>query len=412
MISFLLVIVIVATIIAIVESGVVVDRTLPPFFFLPGYGASNLYAIVSSAEYIPLSCAASGIGINERIAITKNASLIKNFPDCVDDLMLLEYRSADQTFHFPQGVTVETDKNGPFTGITQNYWGFGKELETWGYKSEVNMYAVPYDYRFMSATSFEQLGFVTKLMAEIEQAYLHNGKRRVIVAGHSNGGPTMYSFFISKLVPYAWKQKYVAAMISLSGNMLGQMNCIYDAVKPINHFLNTTWTWEGNYGSLPWGGYDLVKDIPIVTTFYQTAQEKNYTAQLDSLQDMFNHAGRADWAERIGGIYAQNMMNRTAHPLVNTYCLYGSNMSTSYSFIFEKDIQQTEASKILYMEGDDNQDIIDNQFCNIWQQDTRIEAKQLVFESQAFPNVGHMEMVSDTAVFSKIKQIVDLYTVA
>ena len=381
---------------------------LVPMLFMPGYGSSHLSAIIDNEESIPSTCDGSGITVNQRISLTANTSLISNFPTCVDALLMIDYDRSTHTFSFPKGITVSTDELGPFSSITQNYRVFANELVSWGYELHRNLFAIPYDYRFMSSKSFEEVGLVSTLKKFIERDYHENGKQKVLIAGHSNGGPTMYSFFTSSQLSKTWKDQYIAGMISLSGNMLGQMNFIHSAVKPTTSALNASWTWEGNYGSLPWGGYPEVADIPIVTSFYQSAQEKNYTAKLSDLQDMFRHVERYDWEDRISGIYEINMMNRTFPPMVDTYCLYGSNLSTTYRFIFNGDIQQADADIILSMEGDDNQDIIDNQFCNVWKDQPQQE--KYVFESEAFPNVGHMQMVSDSNVMQKIKEIVMFYS--
>ena len=44
----------------------------------------------------------------------------------------------------------------------------------------------------------------------------------VIFLAHSNGPPTQYAFL--KSMSADWKETYLAALISLSGNFLGQMN--------------------------------------------------------------------------------------------------------------------------------------------------------------------------------------------
>ena len=53
--------------------------------------------------------------------------------------------------------------------------------------------------------------------------YIHTQhSNRFIIIGHSNGGPTAYTFLDS--MTDSWKEKYIAGFVSLSGNFLGQMN--------------------------------------------------------------------------------------------------------------------------------------------------------------------------------------------
>ena len=52
---------------------------------------------------------------------------------------------------------------------------------------------------------------------------------------------------------------------------------------------------------------------------------------------MFVEAGRPEWARRLKYIYPS--MNRTSAPsAVDVYCLYGSEVPTTYTFAFAEDI--------------------------------------------------------------------------
>lgn len=382
------------------------SASLAPFVFLPGYGASDLFARIDSEEFIPETCLPASLQVNQTISVTANSTLNKDFPECVWDLLRLDYDVDSHSYSQPRGISVFTTSLGGFNGITSNYWKFPKALAEWGYVLNKNLFGVPYDYRLMSSRSYEATGFIQALKNLIEHAYHSNGNKKVIIAGHSNGGPTMYSFLTSSIVPQQWKDQYIAAMISLSGNMLGQMNVIYDAVIPYTGNMAMEWSWEGNYGSLPWGDYSPVRDIPIVTTYYYTAMEKNYTSKLEDLVALFKEANQPDWAAHIEGMYAVGTMNRTAHPMVDVYCFYGAKLSTSYSFVFEKNVQSAGPIITRYMEGDDDQDAVDNNFCNVWNHGQN----RYSFESEAFPGVGHMEMISDENVLTRIKEVVMKYS--
>ena len=59
----------------------------------------------------------------------------------------------------------------------------------------------------------------------IEEACIaNNNSSGVLLIGHSNGGPTIYSF--QESMEKTWFGKYVDGMIGLSGNYLSQMNAI------------------------------------------------------------------------------------------------------------------------------------------------------------------------------------------
>lgn len=380
---------------------------LPPIFFLPGYGSNKLFANISSAAALPASCDPS----------TPIGKPFSDIPEpCRFDLLSLSFSCSDSScaYSSPEGVEIMAPPIGPFGDIAPSYRHIQHVFESWGYQSGKNLFAVPYDYRLMSSVELTRNGWIPHLQHRIESAHAANGKK-ILLIGHSNAGQTMYSFL--KGVDPVWKAAHIEGMIGLSGNYLGQMNCIYPYTTPPTQRTDMENGWEGNYGSLPWGGYAAVKDIPVVVTFQSTDQEKNYTSAMDSLVDMFYSVGRDDWVERLRAAYgvvdgAENMMDRSAHPMVDTYCLYGSNLTTDYAFVYKEGIFGAANIGTLQMEGDGNQDLVDNTFCTVWGQDARPEAQKYHFESQAFPNVEHMQMVSDDNVMKKIHDIVNKYATA
>lgn len=202
-------------------------------------------------------------------------------------------------------------------------------------------------------------------------------------------------------------------------------------------------SWEAAYGTTPWGNYSALQGMPMITTFNATSPV-TYTPSLQDTYDMLVEAHKQDWASRLLAVngYAVSSvhessasephnagaappstsvsdlkqlikvgpgLDRTAHPLVDTYCLYGTNVSTTYGFVFSQNILEAEAVETLYMEGDGNQDIIDNRFCNVWASDTTAQQLGYVFEASEFPNVRHMQMYSDDNVMQKVREILEKY---
>lgn len=223
-----------------------------------------------------------------------------------------------------------------------------------------------------------------------------------------------------------------------AGNFLGQMN----AFKAFTHShlpkeQESAATWEAAYGSTPWGGYSELQGVQMITAHASLAP-RTYTPQLQDTYDMLLTAGRSDWARRllaVNGYAPRNPvleadesadskndghhpgrwrqvskgLDRTAHPLVDAYCLYGTEVTTSYGFVFPAGILTTAPAETLYTTGDGNQDITDNRFCNVWAQDARPAARGYVFEATEFVNVTHMEMYSDPKVTDKVHQILLKY---
>lgn len=387
-------------------------EVLPPVLFLPGYGSSKLYCIFDSEKSIPKSCQDGKMEAGKKYLIDVDGQYITNI-DCVYDLLQLNFDPKTLTYASSKGVEVLTESLGSFSGIDTVYSPFQSALESWGYQEGTNLFGVPYDYRLMSDRALSSVGFIQHLKSLVESAYHKNGDRKVLLVGHSNGGPTMYTFLQSSLVSQSWKKTYVAGMIGLSGNYLGQMNMIRDFTHHDNpKQQNMTCSWEATVGSITWGGYEAVKDVPIVTTRVGTTSERNYTAKVEDLAQLFTESGHSDWAQQLQALNGiapsqENTMDRSRHPEVDTFCLYGSNISTSYSFRFSGDSMSAEPVETLFMEGDDNQEIFDNSFCNVWA--TQQNAHHFYFESKAFPNVHHMEMISDDAVLDEVHRIIQRY---
>lgn len=227
-----------------------VDRSLPPIVFLPGFTGSRLYAEVNDTSSLPVSCQGSNIPISTPFVVLFNVTLMFKDPNCLYDLLSMEFDSSAKTFGPLPGINIFTLNFGGFDGIEAIYYSFPLDVKSWGYEVNINLFGAPYDYRFMSSNSLTQIGFISDLKSLVEHAYLLNNRQKVLLVGHSNGGPTMYSFLTSKLISPAWKDKYIAAMVGLSGNFLGQMNgyrvFAYSSFGAAEQRMYATW--EASYG--------------------------------------------------------------------------------------------------------------------------------------------------------------------
>ena len=397
--------------------------TLPPILFLPGYMGCRLFGTATEGAELPATCANANIPINQPFELMNNVSLTLLHRDCMYNLLTVNFDSTTRKYSSPyKGFSVSTQHFGRFESVEALYWSFPKVAESWGYERNRNLFGIPFDYRYMSEEGLNDVGFIQQLQEFIEKVYYLNNQQKVLLIGHSNGGPTMYTFLTSSKISQVWKDKYIAAMVGLSGNFLGQMNAIHPYVYNKDSMQQEMLcSWESSYGSMPWGDYKSVKDIPIVTTYSgQEEKEMSYTSKRDDLVSLFNSVGKVSWSDRLKTMYGVNpvdgsalpvnSMDRSAHPLVDTYCLYGSNVTTNYGYVFNGNILTEDAVEVKTMEGDGNQDILDNQFCQVWQEDNRPIAKKYYFEAEAFPNVHHMQMYSDDNVLNKVHEIVLKYS--
>jgi len=362
-----------------------------PVIFSPGYGGSDLFLLFKDAEAVPPDCAGLDLPVGRSfLAMPSGKGIVMNNA-CLSALFSLPT---------PSGIEINVEHFGTFKGISSPYWSLIKSFEDMGYSMGKTFFGAPYDYRLMTRASIAA-GYTSSLKALVERVRLETN-RKVVLMAHSNGPPTQYSFLSSMTAE--WRRENIAALISLSGNFLGQMNGFSGFLQPNGKGIEVQEmeaTWDASYLSCTWGGYDGVKDAVLATTNYGTASETNYSSSLQSVSALFDSAGKHAWSQRLAQYYGD--MDRSVHPDVATYCLYGEGLPTSYSFAFAGNILEAPAVVVRDMDGDDNQDIFDNAFCTVWRDG--LKAAGHAFEAEAFKGVGHMQMISDDKVLTKVNDI-------
>jgi len=435
-----------------VLAAVAAVSALPPVIFLPGFGGNPLYCRVDAHSSLPPSCRGvdpSLLPIGEDFMLLPASSLDKDHQPCLYALLTMTFDTVYEQFIPLEGVDVFPKHFGGFDGISPVYWEFARILQSWGYTLPINssnatattssssdnsgasgsgssssssngsvLYGAPYDYRYMSPSSLDRTGFAASLRTLVETAYQAGAGERVVIIGHSNGGPQMYSFLSDECTTQQWRDVYIAGMIGLSGNFLGQMNgyksFFVTAKGPLGQArLAMAASWEASYGSCSWGDYSGLKEMgPIATTFVGSAAEANYTSSLADMSSLFTSAGHPDWANRLRVSYKiKGLMNRSEPPGCSVWCLYGRDLDTTYAFSFKGTIPAPQVDGVGFTNGDGNQDLVDNSFCETWR--GRMGGggggsdKQYSFESQAFSGVEHMAMTSDPGVMQSVRDILE-----
>jgi hypothetical protein len=112
------------------------------------------------------------------------------------------------------------------------------------------------------------------------------------------------------------------------------------------------------------------------------------------LPALYTEYGHSDWAQQLRA--AATSMNRSLAPLVPTFCFYGLGLATTFAYTFAGPIISEAYVSVQFVDGDGNQDYVDNTFCNIWA--AQQQAAGIAFEAQAFEGVEHMSMVTDPKV--------------
>jgi lysophospholipase III len=369
------------------------------FFFFLSYPLGILLFFFSGVAV----CSDSNIPIGKDFMVLP-LSVVDIDQDCLCALLTLEFNIENGQFEPLPGIQILPHYFGDgFKGVAPAYWNFDKNLIEWGYENNLNLFAAPYDYRILSPYGLASNGFNQAMQGLVEKASQLNNNSKVMLIGHSNGGPQAYIFITS--MSQAWKDQYLAGLIGLSGNFLGQMNG-YQPFFYSEHEnrLNMLASWESMYTSSSWGSYEGLQSVgPVVTTYYGSDLETNYTVSLGDLSSLFDSVGHEDWSAMLKASFTT--MNRTQAPGVNVHCLYGQGLDTSYSFVFNGTILENPNIATRFRNGDGDQEIEDNTFCNVWNTDSN----PYFFESLGFDGVEHTDMTNDANVLEKVREILESY---
>jgi len=259
-----------------------------------------------------------------------------------------------------------------------------------GYEAGKDIRAAPYDWRVgpdQYENQFERL----KLL--IEDTYQINKNKQVIVTSLSLGGPYV-SLFLNRYVSEEWKTKYIKAFVPFSGAWSGtalsalftinikilfeklpkkQLNLLQEAIR--------------SFGSLIW-----LLPFPSSSIIVSTPK-KNYTAA--ELYDIFVSLGITSVIRQYKDILPY--MKFTA-PNVETYCIYGYNITTPSSFYF-KDFAQLP--DVFFSEGDGTAILESIQICTKWAK----QQSQPVYDYK-YINVQHSLILREPQVISDFLSIV------
>ncbi|CAH8551001.1 unnamed protein product [Dicrocoelium dendriticum] len=95
----------------------------------------------------------------------------------------------------------------------RNYNALLKELlKTPFYQQNISIRGAPYDFR---RAPHENEKFMSQFKELIEEKYVRNGRKRVVIVAHSMG--TMYTLYFLNLQSQSWKKTYLEAFVSVSG---------------------------------------------------------------------------------------------------------------------------------------------------------------------------------------------------
>eukprot|EP01104_Vermistella_antarctica_P005171 TRINITY_DN15601_c0_g1_i1.p1 TRINITY_DN15601_c0_g1~~TRINITY_DN15601_c0_g1_i1.p1 ORF type:complete len:526 (+),score=135.36 TRINITY_DN15601_c0_g1_i1:61-1578(+) len=388
------------------------DLTLSPVVLFPGLGGSAMEAKLDKDEKPAWYCKKK----------TKNWFLIWLQPlevlvqKCWFNNLDITYDNATNTYANTEGVELRPLDFGGVKGVAYLDYLLGKgvalesvygplidTLQAVGYKAGTNLVGVPYDWRFPTQALWGS-GFVDNVQALIEQTYTINGNTPVSIVTHSMGGVT--SLWFLNNMTQAWKDTYVKNYIPIAGPWAGASKSLRAIVTGDNFGLGL--------GSINLVAPSRFRDVareaggPISLiprqSFYSTnyvfvrTPTKNYTA--NDFPQLFEDMGSPITNQVYQAV--ENVLEDLTSPKINnTYCLYGVNVSTEFSYTYP-DGDFSKMPEIEYEESGDGTVPIESLLeCHSW----ALEQPQPVGWKE-FDMGEHSKVLKDPEVLGYVLNIV------
>lgn len=274
---------------------------------------------------------------------------------------------------------------------------WAEALEKVGWKREVDMHVLNYDWRKGPDEYMLPGGSFSRLKQMIEATVERTGKK-VVVASMSMGGP-MFALFCSRYVDEAWKAAHIDSFFSLSGSYGGSSSPLFSLLTGSWAKLIPWWlrpsviSLARSMGSPVWQspsadvyGHDRV----VVRT-----PSRNYT--VDQIGDALDDAG----ATRASYFWEQfrdmNGPSRVA-PNVTTYCLFGVSMPTPDNIVMSAELDNPSAQgHFTWGDGDGTVLTPGLEACHAFGQHQDMPVRQF-----RFPGAPHSELLKSLDAFTLV----------
>ncbi|CAF1296842.1 unnamed protein product [Adineta ricciae] len=372
-----------------------INEGKPSIIFVPGFLCSLLEIRINTT--IQTKCPKSID--NQWILLWLNLRLFQpEYFLCFHEIFQLIYNETSMNFENPPGIQTRlltnSSKSSFLNGLLWEYIGLDQFLFHFLFKHQyedgINIRSISYDFRRGTNESLNE--FCQRLKELIEITYLTNKNEKISLISHSLGGSMTLNFLNQQ--NEIWKEKYIHSWISLSGNLAGGIDNIQSLIQGfVSPLIPKTilQTWDFYSWRLPNSFIYGTKRILI------ESPKKNYSS--NDFFDFLNQLG----AKQLAQVYLKSslILSTFSPPNVNTFCFFGTNISTPIKYISTSNTFHGKLS-ILYGSGDGELDDTNNYSCQLWNQ-TMDPKYQLTIKS--FPYVTHVGLLSNSNLLRQIDQI-------
>ncbi|KAJ9587279.1 hypothetical protein L9F63_019210, partial [Diploptera punctata] len=366
--------------------------TLTPIILVPGDGGSQVEAKLNKQDAVHYLCEKKttdffNIWLNMEL-------LVPVIIDCWIDNMKLVYDNVTRTTSNTPGVKTRIPGFGNTTSVewldpSEAFPGayfkdIANILITLGYQRNVSLRGAPYDFR---KAPNENGDYFVKLKALIEETYSMNDNTPVLIVAHSMGGPMSLHFL--HMQSTSWKQKYIRALVALSGAWGGSVKALKvflvgddlgsyvlrESVMKEEQITSPSLAWLMPSG-LFWNAHDVLvqtsKKNYTVNDFQQFFEDIDYTVGWEMRKDVQKYSLEFD------------------APGVEVHCLHGIGVNTVERIVYKGDNFPDGYPNFLYGDGDGTVNRRSLEGCLSWQG----KQKEKIYH-QTFPNLNHMKILHD-----------------
>jgi len=274
-----------------------------------------------------------------------------------------------------------------------------RSLISLGYERGKDVRAATYDFRRAPVHNPE---FSPKFKELIEETYLMNQNKSVVLLCHSFGGTYCLHFLYQQT--QEWKDQYIRSMVTLGVPFAGStQSLIAQAVgETFGIFFLDAFrlrmiqrTFSSSAALVPNARVFNVSE-PIIQS-----PDVNYTARdLKEFYQALNHTNGYDmWLDSLES--NENIID--LHPGVEVHCWVSFGIDTPERIIFHKSEDfLTKKYEVKYGQGDGTTNLISAKQCQRWKHETK------KVHYQEFEKVTHRDLATDDNVIEALKQLLSL----
>lgn len=247
--------------------------------------------------------------------------------------------------------------------------------------------------------------YYDKLKVLIEDSFVINGNKQVIVMTHSMGGPVAL-YFLNKMTA-DWKLKYLKAFIPIAAPFGGCPSILQSMISGYNFGIPVfphDYFWPVQVNS-PSGVFLLPDSKVFGNEVLVQTPTKSYSA--NDMKKLVSDLQNAQVIEFFEKVQANSLQTLTP-PMIDTYTFYSTGTQTAVSYSWNAELKQGTSNPVptvaMYAPGDGTVPISSAQVSDTWM--GVHQAGGFKLQNTLLYNLTHLGMLSDSSAVAQIVNLV------